>query len=71
MSTTRRPAPIRARWNADLSITLYSHHTKVAKFKGVDARRSVEDFCAGWFGTADQKEWRISWAFAESRKKPS
>ncbi len=67
--TPHKPLPLRARWNADMSITLYAHHTKVAKFASVFARQDVDNYCEGWFGTTDKTQWRIRWTYVESKKK--
>lgn len=62
------PMRLRITWNADLSISVYHRHTKVAKFTGTNARASVDDFCAGWFGTEDKTQWKTRWYYTKSKK---
>jgi hypothetical protein len=64
------PAPMRLRiiWNVDLSISVYHRHTQVGKFTGIGARTSAENFCAGWFGTDDQTQWKVRWYYTKSKK---
>lgn len=64
------PAPMRLRliWNVDMSISIYHRHTLIHKAEGVLARRSVDAFCEGWFGTKDQTQWKTKWYYKTSKK---
>lgn len=62
--TTRRPTQIHARWNKDLTITLYAGGRKLFRTrKGsyTPPKEDIQPFLDGWFGDHPQN---IRWSFA-------
>jgi len=58
-----KPLALVARWNKDLSITLYCRGRKVARYEtgSLGAKESAEAFISGWFGDHPK---RVRWVFA-------
>lgn len=56
-----RRASITARWNKDLSISLYARGGKVFKTRAPAGPHDVSAFLSGWFG--DEKQ-RVRWVYA-------
>lgn len=59
--TTYSPRALTARWNKDLSITLYCGGRKVYKTRGPALKADVNPFLEGWFGG---KAHSVRWVYA-------
>jgi hypothetical protein len=59
---------ITARWNKNLTITLYVDGRAVCKrirvWAGESPTDAISGFCEGWFKTADRSKWNIRWIYA-------
>ena len=65
---TYKPAKITARWNKDLTVTLYASGKKLIKvnigYWHKSADEAIAPFCAGWFGSDNPADWRVKWKLA-------
>ena len=59
-ATGVRPMPLVLKivWNADGSVTAFSHRKKVFKTLAVEPRAPLDQFCEKYFGTKDHKQWK-------------
>lgn len=59
----RKPASIHARWNKDLTITLYCRGRKIYRTrKGrIESPKDIQPFLDGWFGENPQI---VRWTYA-------
>lgn len=61
---TRHPK-ITARWNKDLTVTLYANGIAVLKrMRLIGGKSDIDPFLIGWFGTEDRSQWRVRWVYA-------
>ena len=52
------PLVLKIVWNADGSVTAFSHRKKVFKTLAVEPRGPLDQFCEKYFGTKDHKQWK-------------
>lgn len=56
---------ITARWNKDLTVTLYARGRVVLKRKKLlTGKRDIDPFLRGWFNTDDRSKWKVRWVYA-------
>ena len=71
--SSRRRLSLHARWNKDLSITLYARGKKICSYPMiVPIHTSKEDairgFATGWFGSENPADWRIRWTYPAAKR---
>ena len=59
--TNRKPPALTARWNKDLTITIYCNGRKIHKTRYTSSKSEMKPFFDGWFGESPHN---VRWIYA-------